>query len=70
MKDNKCSFIFDFDDFIVKIQDNQLLVRGSRRENLYALEENNEAALSAIRGKAADSTNGTKSWHEGAGTKA
>lgn len=38
----------------------QVLARRHRRGNLYALEEKNEAVLSAIRGKATDSS----VWHK------
>lgn len=40
IKDNKCSFEFNSDGFVVKNQEKQVLARGLKKGNLYALEEN------------------------------
>lgn len=60
IKDNKCSFEFNSDGFVVKNQANQVLARGLKKGNLYALEENKELTFAAIRGDAANSD----VWHK------
>ena len=58
--DNQCSFEFDSHGFVVKDKDNKVLAKGLRKGNLYALKENKEAALSAIRG----TTTNLSIWHQ------
>lgn len=58
--DNKCSFIFNADGFVVKNKQNQILAKGRRQRKLYVLEEAYNAALSAIRENLEDHS----LWHK------
>lgn len=52
--DNSCIFEFDANGFVIKDRNQQILAKGHRRGQLYALEEAQSVALAAIRSQKSD----------------
>ena len=57
--DNSCIFEFNSDGFVIKDHNQQVLAKGLRKGNLYALEESHLEALSAIQSPSAS----FEIWH-------